>query len=362
MPMSSVRRTNLSLLAAATATAAVALAPLTLTSGASAADSQHADAQLVRLDISSVPPLHATLFHGIYGTASSPTVGGEDPGDFSDPDGVLNHVTITGNKVTRTSNQTAKVYAQSQNSGMTVRIKSTDLIKLGGPAGSVSTLDTYAECTPPPVGPYALAYARTAADMITVVDRTVTAGTTRLAVTGAELGEPGTLGNSTLTVNLDFHEEPSGGGQTPGVSTARAWVDIRVTGVLNNTSGAQVYSGPIVDLRLGQVEAVCDDVPPSPSPSPSPTSPSPDPSPTPSPTSPSPVPSPTRTETPTPPTPPVTSPYPPYPSPPTPPGPPQPLPRTGSNTAGLAADALLLLGSGAAALAVVRVSRRRGRH
>ena len=340
--------------AAVVTTAAALLAPAT---PAAAAGGQSSSARLVRLDISNVPPLQASLFHGVYGTADSPVVGApDDPGNFGDPDGVLAHMSVDGAVVTRSSNNTAKVYGQTLNSGMSLYFHSDPFVEIRPVAGSVATLDTYAECTPPPVGPYALAYARTAGNQIMVAGRTVNVGTSTLNVTGADLNEPTTLGDSTLTVSFLPHEVPSTGGQTPGVYQAEAWIDIKVTGVLNDTAGKQVYSGPIVDLRLGEVHASCLQM----------TSPTPSPSPTESKT-PTPSPSPSRTHTPTPsPSESVT------PSPTSPTGTPNPspsptLPDTGSgSTAGngpFAATALALLAGGLAVVcATTGLSRRRRRH
>ncbi len=356
MPTRPAGRPSAVLIAAATAavvtTAAALLAPA---DPAAAAGGQYSSAQLVRLDISNVPPLQAGLFHGVYGKASSPVVDApDDDGDFSDPDGVLNHISVDGAVVTRSSNTTAKVYGQTLNSGMSLYFHSDPFIEVRPVAGSVSTLDTYAECTPPPVGPYALAYARTAGNQIMVAGHTVRVGTTTLDVTGAELNEPGTLGDSTLTVSYLPHEVPSTGGQTPGVYQAEAWIDITVTGVLNDRAGNQVYSGPIVDLRLGEVHASClMETSPSPSPSPS--------------ESKTPTPSPSETKTPTPsPSESVT----PSPSPsesvtPSPsPSPTGGLPDTGTSggTGTVATVALVLVVGGLAAVGAARLGRRRRRH
>ena len=176
-------------LAAAATAAGVTTASLLAPAGpAAAADGQRSSAQLIRLDISNVPALQATAFHGVYGRAQSPVIGApDDPGDFSDPDGVLTHIRIDGAMVTRTSNNVYRVYGQTQNSGMSLLFHADPFVQVTPRAGAVSDLDTYAECTPPPVGPYALAYARTAGSQIEVVGHQVRVGTTTLDVTGAEL-------------------------------------------------------------------------------------------------------------------------------------------------------------------------------
>ena len=264
MPVPTLRRPGTALLltaALATASATTAFALLSGTSGAAerAAGGQSASARLVRLDVSPVAPLGTTAFQGTYGTADSPDIGTEDPGSFTDPDGVLDYITLTGSKVTRTSNTTAEVYAQAQSSGMTLSLQggSSSFIDISHTSGSVSSLDTFAECVPEPVGLFAFAYARTAGAEIEVLGQQVPVGTTTLQVTGTDLNHPATLGDSTLAVTYLPHQDPPGGAPAAGVGTAHAWVDITVTGVLNDTTGTQVYSGEIVHLRLGDVYANC---------------------------------------------------------------------------------------------------------
>ncbi|MFE2374991.1 LPXTG cell wall anchor domain-containing protein [Streptomyces sp. NPDC059398] len=266
-------------------------------------------AELVHLNISRVPALHTEAFDGTYGTAGSPPLnGGEDTGDFSDPDGVLAHYK-DGTHAVVTSNADAKHYAKVDAAGIEVRLRDADLITTP-PAGSVGSLNTYAECTPPPYGPYALGYAHTDGQQIGILGHRVGVGTTELQVSGAELGEPDTLGVNTLRVTFTQHVVPADEVQTPGAYEAEAWFDVKVSGALRDPEGEVVYDGPIAGARLGEVHARCGPESPSPSPSPTDTgteSPSPSPSPTesdspsPSPTDTgSPTPSPTETESPMP--------------------------------------------------------------
>ncbi|MCX4549996.1 LPXTG cell wall anchor domain-containing protein [Streptomyces sp. NBC_01500] len=300
--------------AAGTATAA-ALTGLLLVypgaerAGAAVAPAGDTSAALIHLDISRVAALHASAFHGTYGTAGSPPLnGGEDTGDFSDPDGVLAYYQDGTHAVT-TSITDAKHYAKVDAAGIVISLHGLDLISTN-PSGAIGSLNTYAECTPPPFGPYALAYAHTDGQQIAVLGHRVDVGTTELPVTGAELNQPDTLGDSTLRVVFTHHVVPGGEIQTPGAYEAEAWFDVSVTGVLRDTSGAVVYDGPIAGARLGAVHARCNPESPSPSPSPSASeseSPSPSPSesesPSPSPSeseSPSPSPSPSESESPSP--------------------------------------------------------------
>ncbi|MFD5087666.1 hypothetical protein ACFWOG_34195 [Kitasatospora sp. NPDC058406] len=321
-----------------------------------------AGAKLVQLTTPSVPPLGFTPYSGTYGTALSTFVGDTDDGDFSDPDGMLSRITIS-TMTTRTAADTAKYYAQAQLTDLVVRLGSKDLIRIA-PSGTVASMDSYAECVPPPVGPFALAYNRTDAGQITVLGQLVPIGTSTLAVTGADFDRP-EIGPSTLTVTVAPHQDPAAQNRQ---DTAEAWLDIDVRGTLNDTGGNQLYQGEVTNLRLGEVEVSCRAGTPSPTPTPSP-SPSPTPTPSPSP-SPSPSPTPTPTPSPSPSPSPSGSPTPrptPTPAPtPTPtrvphPSPSGELPETGAGP-GLprvaGASAFLLVVGGA----VVLASRRRPRH
>ncbi|MFC1414500.1 hypothetical protein ACEZCY_07285 [Streptacidiphilus sp. N1-12] len=386
MPVLTIRYRHAALLAAAITTAAAA-SGLTLLSGPSGAaepSGQASTAQLVQMTVTPVGPLGIAGFQGSYGKADSPEIGPDDPGDFSDPDGVLNYISLDGATVTRTSNTTGKVYGQAQSSGMSLTFPSVaSFVQVVPAAGSVSTLDSYAECIPKPVGLFAFAYARTAGALIEVLGHLVPVGTTTLQVTGAELQHPATLGPSTLTVSYFPHQEPDSAAAVPGLGTARAWVDIKVSGVLRDTSGAQVYSGDIVSLRLGQVTATCEQVlPTSPPPIPPtnpPVTPSTEPPTTPPTEPPTTPPTTPPTEPPTtPPTTPTTAPPtepPPTPPPTRPTAPPTTTPTatakptggghlagTGDDPGPLAGAALALAALGTTVVTVLHLRRRPRRH
>ncbi|PYC87640.1 hypothetical protein C7C46_03735 [Streptomyces tateyamensis] len=121
-----------------------------------------ASATLVQLTTQDVPAIGLTAYAGSYASAVSTTVPGTENADFSsDPDDMLSRITIA-TRTTRTATDPAKYYAQAQLTGLEVRFKSKALVSFGPvQAGTVASLDSYAECVPPPVGPYALAYNRT---------------------------------------------------------------------------------------------------------------------------------------------------------------------------------------------------------
>ncbi|MFD0569227.1 hypothetical protein ACFQ0T_08065 [Kitasatospora gansuensis] len=167
-----------------------------------------ASSQLVQLRNRSVPAIGLDAFTGSYGEADSTAIGDTDNGDFSDPDGVLNLVTIA-TQVARTDAAASKYYGQAQLTDLVVHFRTKQLLEIKATGGSgVAALDSYAECVPPPIGPYALAYNRTNGAQITVLGRAVPVGTTTLAITGADLDVP-TIGASTLTVVVTPHQDPA---------------------------------------------------------------------------------------------------------------------------------------------------------
>ncbi|WP_033260226.1 hypothetical protein, partial [Kitasatospora setae] len=222
-----------------------------------------ASARLLTLENPDVPAIGLTAFAGHYGYAASPTRAAEDTGDFSDPDGVLGRVTV-GSMTAHTATAADRSYAQAQLTGLEVHFRSTTLV--GIEAGAIGSLDSYAQCIPAPVGPWALAYTRTDSAQITVLGRRVPVGTTELAITGNDLGTP-QIGPSTLTVTVTPHQDPP---TQVRQATAEAWIDITVTGTLDDLQGQPVYQGPLTTLRVGEVQVDCRAATPSPSPSPSP--------------------------------------------------------------------------------------------
>ncbi|MEU6854826.1 hypothetical protein ABZ901_33440 [Actinacidiphila alni] len=246
-------------LGVASASLAVAACTLAIGTGAARAAGEAATAELVDLTLTPAPPLGVPGFSGRYGTAASAAGTGEDPGDFSDPSGVLGHMTVVGATTARTNAEEARNYAEAQAGGFTLALNSgtPDFLTVG-------SLDAYAECVPPPVGPFAFAYARTDGSVIEVLGHTVPVGTTTIPVTGAEMGAPG-IGGGTLTVTYQPYQHPPGGAPTPGLTAADAGVDITISGTFTDTAGAPAYDGPLVDLRLGHVAVSCDTTSPTPS-------------------------------------------------------------------------------------------------
>ncbi|MBW4720206.1 hypothetical protein [Saccharothrix obliqua] len=217
-----------------------------------------ARAVLVRLDTTRVPAIGLEAFSGEYGRAISPAPGVEDNGDYSDPDGVLTRVEISTANV-RTSASASKNFAQAQLTGMEVHFRTQELLEVRPVVGAVASLDSYAECLPPPIGPLALAYSRTDSAEITVLGRRVGAGTTNLEITGQDIGVD-TISRGTITSTVTPHQDPATQSRQ---STAEAWLDIRIDGTFTDTSGNVVYQGPVTSVRLGEVRVECEAAPPT---------------------------------------------------------------------------------------------------
>ncbi len=107
-------------------------------------------ARLIDLRVSEVDAFNLSAYHGVYGKADTPAPNSEDSGDFADPDHVLDYVDVLGSAVTRTARADHKNYAQTHLAGLTVKLAHAEFIKVDRGSGSLGSLDTYAECVPPP--------------------------------------------------------------------------------------------------------------------------------------------------------------------------------------------------------------------
>lgn len=229
-------------------------------------------------------------FTGSFGTAGTPDTSlpaDNVSGDFSDPDGVLDHASMTGGPTSRTSwaaivNQ---LTAQAQFAGVRFRLAGEDDFV------AIGSIDAFASCGPPLLEP--TAYLRVDAGQIRVLGTSAGPGTTTLDVTGDQLGLD-TFETGMLTVTVTIIEET-----TPPASAA-ARLEVSISGSFQDASGNTVYEAPVFDTTVGDVAVECltDTPTESPSPSVSPTTPSPPVSPSPT-ASPTPSPSPTPTPTPT---------------------------------------------------------------
>lgn len=281
--------------AAGIAAASGALAFALSTPFAAAAVVGQSTARLIDLNFTHVDALNEPAFAGVYGRAdSSPNVP-EDPGDFTDPDGVLNYVDLDGPVTTRTALNTAEATAQADLTAFSVHLSgSSEPLVVG------TTVDDYAQCVLPPYPQSAFAYARLAPGTLTVLGAPVaTPGATDVPYAGAEIGHP-ELGDGVMHVVVTRTLDPDSDAPVPGATSARAGWEVAISASVTDPDGAAVYDGPLMDLKLAQVTADCSGE--QPTPTPTETTPTPTPTettPTPTPTETTPTPTPTET-TPTP--------------------------------------------------------------
>ncbi|MBW4716803.1 LPXTG cell wall anchor domain-containing protein [Saccharothrix obliqua] len=220
------------------AVAAALVVPAVVTPGIAAAEGGETRATLVRLTVDNVPALGLTAYHGVYGGASSPGFG-LDGGDFSDPDGVLDRITIA-TKTTRTESSAARDWAQAQVTDLDIPYNGRSLL-------NVASFDSHAECVRPPGSPSAFAYNRSDSDAITVAGKRVGLGETVVPVHGADY-DMSELGEGKLTVTVERHEDPAERGPS---GAASAWLNIAISAEFG------AYTGRVLDVRLGEVHANC---------------------------------------------------------------------------------------------------------
>ncbi|MFD0639049.1 LPXTG cell wall anchor domain-containing protein [Catenulispora yoronensis] len=360
-------RTGALAAAAAAGGVAIASAGLLLPGRPAAAAADVATSVLVNLTIDDVPALGLTAFHGTYATSGIPQNGGDHAADpAQDPDGVLQHITIAGPASSKTHSDPVKNWAQSQ---LIAAIGTSQppppppvmYFMNGTEIYTIASLDSYAECTSPPVGPYALAYVHTDANAVNVLGTIVPEGTTvSIPVTGAQIGVP-TVDHGTLSAQYTTTADPPQ--QTAGATSAHAHMDLVLSGTFYDVAGTQLYSGPVQQARFGDVTATCQGSEPTTSSTSVPTT-----TPVTPPTTPTSA-SPPPTTPPTPPTPttvPTSKPHPPHHSSPSPGGggqtrPAGTLPDTGGGSSGWWM-ALSAIGLGAGTMLLFLATRRHGKH
>ncbi|NRQ40291.1 hypothetical protein HII36_51985, partial [Nonomuraea sp. NN258] len=262
-----------------------------LNATAAAGDLAHANG--VELNVTDIPAVGQPSFSGTWGTASVENDPGTDSGDWSDPDGVQNYVTLANRQIDAhgTDDPTAwEASAQLVVMQLTLNPNATQ------PLLTTGNIETHARCRPPDP---AQASVQAAPGTITVLGTPVNPGTTQVSATGAQLGYPG-VDHADLTVVRTDNTS------TNGSVSASADMTISISGRLYDAEGNVIYDGPITTATMGHVEVTCaPDTTPTitptitPTPTPTPTiTPTTSPTPTITPTT-SPTPTPTPTITPT---------------------------------------------------------------
>lgn len=206
-----------------------------------------AGSTLLALTIPASPELGVGGFTGRYGTAGAPDTslpGSWVAAELTDPEGVLEHGTLSGTPVARTgwSRAAHRLTARARLAGAGFGLAGA------GRFLSVGRLDSYAVCARPRSGP--VARARVSAGRIRVLDTEVAAGTTRIGVTGSQLGLS-SFASGTLSVTVAVVAE------SPTRRSARGWLEVAVTGRFRAATGEVVYEGPVFYLAAGEVSVWC---------------------------------------------------------------------------------------------------------
>ncbi|MGH8877828.1 MAG: hypothetical protein ACRD0P_10865 [Stackebrandtia sp.] len=295
----------------AVATGVIAvISSMVLVPMSAAAEPRSASSALTELEITEIPAVGVAGFSGVYGTAGTPDLAQSSDtvdGDFSDPDGVLDYVTINGNQVSSTSWDSAagQLTARTNATAFEVDYNGVDDFLTSG------SIDSYARCLD---NGDALAYARGDGSTAFVLGQAVGDGENTIETTGAALNMP-SVDTATLTVTVERVENVV---NEPTEVSAEAYFQVTVEGELRDANGDVIYDGPMMRFREGHVKVTCKpQIDPSPttssltptSSSPSSTSGSPSPTTT-SPTTTSPSPTSPTTTSPSPTSPTTTSPSP----------------------------------------------------
>ncbi|GAA4920527.1 hypothetical protein [Stackebrandtia albiflava] len=270
-----------------------------------AAQDRVAESTLVELTVTPIPVIPVEGFDGAYGTAGTPDTGAPSDhvdGDFSDPDGVLDLVTVNGTQVVETSWDAAsgQLTTRGNATGFEFDYNGVDDFLTAG------SVDSYARCVDGQAA--ALAYARTDAVQFMVLGQSIPYYVpTEIAVTGADLNMPGVAGGTVTVLGQAVENVVN----EPEQTSAEAYLEYTATAELYDENGDLVYSGPLFDLTVGHVKVECQAPVDPQTPSETPTTPTdppttptetPSESPSETPTSPTETPSESPSETPTTPT------------------------------------------------------------
>lgn len=227
-----------------------AVGALMLAPASMAAGPRSATAALTELTVTDAAAAGVAGFSGRYGTADTPDLtlpSDADNGDFSDPDGVLDYITVNGTQVADTSwdSGSTQLTARANATGFELNYNGVDDFATAG------SIDSYARCLD---RGSALAYARGDANAAYVLGQQVPEGVpTTITATGAQLNMPD-VDSGTLTVTVTRVENTV---NSPTEVSAEAYLDVQIEGDLRDDSGATVYQGKLVDMKVGHVKVTC---------------------------------------------------------------------------------------------------------
>ncbi|MGV9779300.1 hypothetical protein [Streptosporangium sp. NPDC003464] len=239
-----------------TATGSLAVLGAVLAMRASAATGGSVLARGVELEVHGIPALGQEAFAGSWGRAFAGPSGGEDDGDWADPDGVRAFVSLGGRRLRARVAAPVSWEATSRFDVRRLRLNP----RAGQPLLVTGTVTTGVRWRPS--GP-ASASVLAAPGSVTVLGRPVEAGTTVIPATGAQLGYPG-VGSAVLTVvRTDVRRT---------APRAEAGMTLAISGRMLDASGGLVHDGPLAEVILGGTGVHCAGAGVTPRPAPSPAS------------------------------------------------------------------------------------------
>jgi hypothetical protein len=210
-----------------------------------AAPAHAAASTLISVTITAVPALSVTAFQGTYATSTLTQNGGDGSADGTDPNGVLDRITLDRPAQSKTHSDPAKNWADA--------VPAVEYALHGKKLYAISSVDAHAECATSSPAPAPTTYVHTTPDSVSVLGKSIASGKTTVPVTGAQLGVTSVdHGSLDVTYSTATTQEQ----QTSAVS-AHAHLDLTISGTFYDSSGKQLYSGPVQKVRLGDVQAAC---------------------------------------------------------------------------------------------------------
>lgn len=231
-------------IAGGAALAGAGLPAATATAATATAASAHAAAStLITLTVTGVPALGIDAFQGSYATSTMTQNGGDNSAATTDPNGVLDRITLAQPALSKTHSDAAKNWADAQ--------PAVEYSLHGKKLYSISSVDAHAECVPS--SPTPTTYVHTTADSVKLLGKTLPSGKTTVPVTGTQLGITSVdHGSLEVTYTTTAAQE-----QQTSAMSGHAHMDLSISGVFYDSAGKQLYSGPVQKLRLGDVQVAC---------------------------------------------------------------------------------------------------------
>ncbi|MGH8792504.1 MAG: LPXTG cell wall anchor domain-containing protein, partial [Stackebrandtia sp.] len=202
---------------------------------------------LVQLDVHELPGVDVAGYSGSYGVAGTPDeskASSAASADFSDSDGVLEHVTVSEDQVAATewTQKGGELSASAQASEVVAHVGGiADLV-------TVSPIDSFAKCTAEGEPEVVL---DGDAVSVSVLGAAIPTDGKRydVEVTGEDIGKP-EVDNGIIKVWAESVVET-------GERSAEAWFNVRMEAKFFDADGKRLDKGPLADLQLGRVSVEC---------------------------------------------------------------------------------------------------------